>query len=71
MSVFDDLFRTRFYRRSIWNRGQAIEGYDPADWRLDDEGNMIRYSDYGDRDSAHGWGIDVRPLKLRAGEVRR
>ena len=42
----------------VWRKGHPIEGYDPASWRRDDYGRVMRYSDYGDRTSEFGWEID-------------
>jgi hypothetical protein len=38
--------------------GRVAPGYDPAVWRYDDYGHLIRFADYGDRQSAYGWEID-------------
>src|SRR5687768_14132933 len=43
---------------AVWLKGHTIEGYDPAVWRRDEFGHLIRYSDYDDRDSADGWEKD-------------
>ena len=32
---------------AIWNKGIPISGWDPAIWRYDCDGRVIRYSDYG------------------------
>ncbi|MBN8982099.1 MAG: HNH endonuclease [Rhizobiales bacterium] len=43
---------------AVWAKGNLIPGYDPAIWRRDAFGHAIRFSDYGDRQSDHGWEID-------------
>lgn len=45
-------------RLIIWNKGSAIPGWDPAAWRHDFEGYVIRWSDYGDTSSEYGWQKD-------------
>ena len=42
----------------VWQKGRLIPNYDPAEWRWDVFGNVIRYADYGNRDSKYGWEID-------------
>ena len=49
-------------RRQIWSKGRIIPNYDPDTWRYDDFGAVIRYADYGDRNSEYGWEEDhIRP----------
>ncbi|MHB1206954.1 MAG: HNH endonuclease [Rhodospirillaceae bacterium] len=43
---------------AIWDKGVKIVGYDPNVWRYDAHGNPIRWSDYGNRQSKHGWEVD-------------
>ena len=72
-------------KASVWMKAHPIPGWDVWEWRWDDEGNVIRFSAYGDRASEHGWEIDhvvprawggpstpgnERPLQWRA-NVRR
>lgn len=50
---------------AVWQKGQPIRGYDAAIWRHDAYGHVIRYADYGDRNSKYGWEIDhVAPSSL-------
>ncbi len=43
---------------AVWNKGSIIPGY-PADvWRHDANGAVIKYVEYGNRDSQYGWEID-------------
>ena len=50
-----------------WTRCQILQGHDPASWRIDEEGNAIRYADYGDRTSDYGWEIDHRVANALGG----
>ena len=43
---------------AIWSKGRVIPNFDAAVWRWDRFGNVMRYSDYGDRDSKFGWEAD-------------
>lgn len=43
---------------AVWNKGKIIPGYSKDEWRHDDYGNVIRYNDYGNRDSKYGWEKD-------------
>jgi len=60
------LFERRFSDevvRAVWVKGRPVPGYDPAVWRYDICGLPIRFGDYGNTDSKHGWEIDhIRPV---------
>jgi hypothetical protein len=43
---------------AVWAKGHVIVGYDPAIWRRDDFGHIMKFSEYGDRQSTYGWEID-------------
>lgn len=43
---------------AVWNKGRPIVGWESSVWRHDDFGNVIRWPDYGDRQSKYGWEID-------------
>ena len=43
---------------NVWKKGRPIPNWDPAQWRHDDFGNPIKYSEYGNRNSKYGWEID-------------
>jgi hypothetical protein len=45
----------------------VIPGYDPVVWRRDALHRVIRYSDYGDRNSKFGWEIDHYPIPRALG----
>lgn len=52
-------------KRLVWSKGRVIPGYDPAVWRHDAFGRVMRYADHGDRNSTHGWEIDhIHPRSL-------
>lgn len=76
MGLMDEL-----KKRMIWDKAAEIPGYNNAVWRHDQYGNVIRYSDYGDRTAKYGWEFDhtipntlggldayanLRPLHYRA-----
>ena len=47
----------------VWNKGNIVPGYDSNTWRQDDYRHLIRYNDYGDRNSVYGWEIDhIKPV---------
>lgn len=49
----------------VWQKGHVIPGYPIDIWRRDDDGNAIRFSDHGNRDSKYGWEIDhIKPRAL-------
>ena len=45
-------------KAAVWMEARPIQGWSSWEWRRDDEGNVIRFSAYGDRASEHGWEID-------------
>jgi hypothetical protein len=52
-------------RRQVWMKGRVVAGMDPSEWRHDEFGSLIRWDDYGNRNSDFGWEIDhVLPLSL-------
>ena len=53
-----DFLKGFLQKDTVWAKGIPIPGYDSAVWRRDSTGSVMRYSDYGDRDSAYGWEID-------------
>ena len=57
-------FARRDRRKLVaWNHAALIPGRDGNEWRMDDYGCRIRFSDYGDRESDFGWEIDhIVPL---------
>jgi hypothetical protein len=52
---------------AVWAKGRTIPGYDASVWRHDDFGSVIRYSNYGDRDSKYGWEFDHYPIPAASG----
>jgi hypothetical protein len=63
-ALFGGTFSTHAKRVAVWNRAAPIPGCDKAIWRCDDQGRIIRWSDYEDRFSRYGWTIlsQRRPL---------
>ena len=49
--------------QAVWQRGRPIDGYDADVWHHDAFGKVMKRSEYGNRDSEHGWEIDhILPL---------
>ena len=42
----------------VWNKGQAVLGYDSSKYRKDQCGAWMTFSEYGNRSSIYGWEID-------------
>jgi hypothetical protein len=55
---------------AVWEKGMAIANYDPAVWRCDARGQVIKFADHGNRNSKYGWEIDHHPVPpiLRVGD---
>lgn len=48
---------------AVWKKGRVIEGYDPATWRHDICGKVMKLSEYGNTNSQHGWEVDhIKPV---------
>lgn len=46
----------------VWGKGVSVPNNDPKIFRKDQCGAWIKYSDYGNRNSVHGWEIDhIKP----------
>jgi hypothetical protein len=56
-----------YRKRMVWLKGTPIPGCDPAIWRYDAFGKILRFSDYGDRSSEYGWEIDHYPAPAALG----
>ncbi len=52
MEVTDQL------KRKVWQKGQAVEGFNPDLYRKDPCGAWIVWDKYGVQDSIYGWEID-------------
>ena len=51
-------------KRNIWNKGTAVEGYDPAVFRKDICGNWMRFEEHA-LETDYGWEIDhILPRSL-------
>lgn len=55
-------------KRFTWMKAARIEGKDPAVWRQDALGKLMRYCDYNNENSEYGWEI-YRPVPLSRGGV--
>lgn len=65
MSSNSEALADILHRWSVWMKGHEIPGYDRNVWRRDDFGNIIRFADYGKRESPYGWEKDhVQPQAL-------
>lgn len=42
----------------VWHKGREAYPRDPSEWRLDDFNRLIKFSEYGNRESPYGWEID-------------
>ena len=50
---------------TVWQKGRVIEGFDPKVWRYDICGKPMKFEDYGNTSSKHGWEVDhIRPVAL-------
>lgn len=49
----DDVFRA-----AVWAKGRPIPNFDPNVWRHDIYGSVMKYQEYGNRLSEHGWEFD-------------
>ena len=62
------LMKPDFRKAASWQNASPIPGYDPALWRMDCDGRVIKWSDYGIK-SDHGWEIDhIVPVALGGGD---
>ena len=56
---------------TVWAKGAVIvqngTHFDPAVWRHDANGNPIKYSEYGNRNSQYGWEMDHYPIPASLG----
>ena len=43
---------------AVWDKGTPIPGRDPTTWRRDAYGNIMKYSEFGNRKSEYGWERD-------------
>lgn len=53
--------------RTIWQKGRVILGWDPTMWRQDMCGKRIRFDEYGNTASKHGWEIGHIKLVAKGG----
>lgn len=48
---------------AVWQKGRILEGYSEAQWRMDTCGQLMQWSQYGNRNSDTGWEIDhINPV---------
>jgi len=51
----------------VWKKGRAIDGYSYDEWRHDEFGKVMKYKEYGNRDSQYGWEVDHIKPKANGG----
>lgn len=49
---------TKSEKRAVWRKGRIMSDMKASKWRMDAFGNLIRFDDYGNRDSFFGWEVD-------------
>ncbi len=54
-------------KSAVWNKGRIVPGQNSSLVRMDDFGNIIHFSAYGDRHSAFGWEFDHYPVPASRG----
>ena len=48
---------------AVWKKGKPINGYDADLWRHDSFGNVMKFPEYGNISSKHGWEVDhIKPV---------
>ncbi len=48
---------------AVWKTGRPIPNYDPNEWRHDMCGKPMKFEDYGNTNSKHGWEVDhIKPV---------
>jgi len=49
---------TEQVKLAVWEKGRMIPDFSPEEWRWDVCGKVMKYSEYGNRESEQGWEID-------------
>jgi hypothetical protein len=52
--------------QAAWEKAASVRGRDPATWRRDEEGNLIRAASYGTQ-GEYGWEVDHRKPVAKGG----
>lgn len=56
-------------KQAVWQKGQAVTGYDANQFRKDTCGAWMEYKEHGNVNSPRGWEIDhVRPKAAGGGD---
>lgn len=58
MTTPNDYARLLLIPAEVWVKGHEVPGMSSLEWRYDDFGHLIRYQDYGEHSSPHGWEVD-------------
>jgi hypothetical protein len=65
MGALLESFRRQREIDAVWAKGIPVPYFDPAMWRRDSLGALMKRSDYGDCSKVFGWEIDhVWPTSL-------
>jgi 5-methylcytosine-specific restriction endonuclease McrA len=52
--------------KMVWDKGKiddSVKSWDPATWRWDKCGSLMKFSEHGNRTSLDGWEIDhIKPV---------
>lgn len=51
---------------AVWQKATPIDGYSPDEWRVDRNGNIIHFDEYG-KTSQYGWEVEHSIPKVRGG----
>ena len=61
---------TEEQKRNIWEKGRAVDNYNPQMFRKDACGAWIMWDKFGDQDSIYGWEIDhILPQSLGGSDI--
>ena len=65
-----DTMYTEEQKRNIWEKGRAVDNYNPQMFRKDACGAWIMWDKFGDQDSIYGWEIDhILPQSLGGPDI--
>ena len=54
---------TEAEKLAVWNKGRIIPNYSSSVWRWDKCGDVMKWSEHGNRNSKNGWEIDhINPV---------
>ena len=56
MSLLESVFTREYWKLAVWDKGSTVDGHDPAVWRMDGAGSLIRFSEF-ETTADYGWDI--------------